>query len=731
MKKRILVLALSFLLPAALYAQEIVMEEGLLHKGDNPAWKEAAIDESDWITVSTSRHWTLQGVGGEYDYGWYRLKAVFPESMRRSAPYRDAIVITMLGGVDDSEETFLNGTLVGKTGSMPEDQTGFLSAWNWPRRYLVPADLVRWGEENLIAIRVFNGTDAGGIHGDAVRISMAGLEDLLGMTIRERDKAVDISFSPMTSAKGTVRMEVTDAATSSVSSVMTGKIKLKKGRPTCVSFPLDLHRQTILRITFTDTGKGISATKRYVPKYILTPEAPASPRYNGPLAYGARPGSPVIFRLPFSGARPMHFTAEGLPDGITLDAENGILHGTTTREGRHEITFQATNSEGSVSQPFTLVIGPDAMALTPPMGWNSWNCWGTSVSQDKVISSARAILSSGLADYGYAYINIDDAWQAPQRADDGTIVPNDKFPDMKGLGDWLHSNGLKFGIYSSPGSLTCGLYTGSLGHELADAQTYNAWGIDYLKYDWCVYQDEFNRLGDYSLEGYILPYRVMQEHLRAQPRDIFYSLCQYGMADVWKWGASVGGNSWRTTPDITDSWASLYEIGFVRQKDLHPYAGHGHWNDPDMLIVGKVGWSSSLRDSRLTPDEQYTHISLWNLLAANMLIGCDVAQIDGFTLGLLCNHEVNAVGQDLLGRQARCVLDDGTFQVWARPLADGSTAAGIFNLSGEDRPADIRAILEQAGIRAEGPIRDLWRQEDLQDTACIIPTHGVRLLRFQ
>ena len=155
------------------------------------------------------------------------------------------------------------------------------------------------------------------------------------------------------------------------------------------------------------------------------------------------------------------------------------------------------------------------------------------------------------------------------------------------------------------------------------------------------------------MAAYVRPYLKMEEYLRAQPRDIFYSLCQYGMADVWTWGHAVDANSWRTTGDITDTWKSLYNIGFERQTELWPYAGPGHWNDPDMLVVGKVGWSDNLRDSRLTPDEQYTHISLWSLLAANMLIGCDLAQIDDFTFNLLCNNEVNAVNQDILGRQAR------------------------------------------------------------------------------
>ena len=221
--------------------------------------------------------------------------------------------------------------------------------------------------------------------------------------------------------------------------------------------------------------------------------------------------------------------------------------------------------------------------------------------------------------------------------------------------------------------------------------------------------------------------------LRQQPRDIFYSLCQYGMADVWKWGEAVDANSWRTTGDITDTWESLYHIGFELQPDLYPYAKPGHWNDPDMLIVGKVGWSNNLRDSRLTPDEQYTHISLWTLLASNMLIGCDIAQMDDFTVSLLCNHEVNAVNQDILGKQAQRVVLDGDIQIWMRPLSDGSHAVGIFNVGTTDEKVDFRKYFGEMGIKGLQSVRDLWRQKDLStsDVNYFIPTHGVKYLKVK
>lgn len=347
------------------------------------------------------------------------------------------------------------------------------------------------------------------------------------------------------------------------------------------------------------------------------------------------------------------------------------------------------------------------------------------------MSSAQALIDKGLADYGYSYINVDDAWEAAERNADGTISTNEKFPDMKGLGDWLHSNGLKFGIYSSPGDYTCGGYLGSLDHERQDAETYNSWGVDYLKYDWCGYSRKFAKENSKTVAAYVRPYLLMQQYLRDQPRDIFYSLCQYGMADVWEWGRFVDANSWRTTGDITDTWASMYNIGFVQQVEVQPYGGPGHWNDPDMLIVGKVGWSSNLRDSRLTPDEQYTHISLWTLLASNMLIGCDIAQMDDFTLKLLCNREVNFVNQDILGIQAKREVKDGGVQIWRRPLADGSYAVGIFNTGSENMKVDFSKYFKELGIKNLKSARDLWRQQDLDpsQTTYFIPTHGVKYLK--
>ena len=712
-------------LALAAAAQEVSVNEARFSLGDDSAWSKTNFKDGGWQTLALDKDWTKQGVKNPDGYAWYRIHVVIPSSLKKGMTDK---VLLDLGGIDDTDETWFNGTLVGKTGSMPSDPQGYDSEWSKPRRYVVEPKLVRWDKDNVIAVRVYNGGEPGGFFERPVRIGKPEMSDLVSLSLQPENGSVVAKLKALTKTKGSVEMTLTDLATDDETSAQSRKVTLTPGKETTLSWPV--RDQNCIMVTYEDDTFGESLTATYAAPYILTPPAPATPRYNGPQVFGVRPGSPVIFRLAFSGDKPMQYAAEGLPEGVYLDPEKGVLSGSVAEAGDYPLVFIARNAQGEARAEFTLKVGAK-IALTPPMGWNSWNCWGLSVSQEKVMSSATALINRGLADYGYAYMNIDDAWEAEERAADGSIVTNGKFPDIKGLADWLHANGLKMGIYSSPGDRTCGGYLGTLDHEKQDAETWNSWGVDYLKYDWCGYSKVFNAQNDRSTASYVRPYLKMQEYLRQQPRDIFYSLCQYGMADVWTWGHAVDANSWRTTGDITDTWASLYNIGFQRQTELYPYAGPGHWNDPDMLVVGKVGWSNSLRDSRLTPDEQYTHISLWALLAANMLIGCDIAQIDDFTFNLLCNNEVNAVNQDVLGIQAHRDIDEDGIQVWSRLLSDGSLAVGIFNLNEVSVRVDLAGTLAKIGLGDVKTVRDLWRQKDIPASAYLIPSHGVRLIKVR
>ena len=476
--------------------------------------------------------------------------------------------------------------------------------------------------------------------------------------------------------------------------------------------------------------------------YILTPPVSELPRITGPTVTGAGIFRPFLFRIPATGKKPLNFSAENLPEGLQLDQATGVISGMSPAyEGDYKVVVKVSNELGETQKELHIVTG-HGLALTPPMGWNSWNCWGLSVDDARVRAAADAFLSTGLADHGWTYINIDDGWEAPERNARGEIVTNSKFPDMKGLCDYVHQKGLKVGIYSSPGPQTCGGFLGSYQHEGQDAQSWAGWGIDYIKYDWCSY-GEIGR--NDTLPELQKPYLLMRKELDKVNRDIVFSLCQYGMGNVWEWGKDVGGNLWRTTGDITDTWQSMAGIGFSQGK-CSPYAGPGHWNDPDMLVVGKVGWGTNLHPTKLTPDEQYTHISLWCLLSAPLLIGCDLSDLAPFTMSLLTNDEVLAVNQDPLGVQAKQIIISDSYQVWAKPLADGSLAVGIF-YTGTDSPVNafnwgegvpkktITMNWEYLKLSGKHTVRDLWRQQDLGEFerkfTAEVPFHGVMLLQVR
>ena len=601
-KIRLFILAALVVLPGLLSAQEVTVNEARFQSGDNPDWAVPAYDDSAWPSLSLDKEWDYQGVSNPDNYAWYRIHVRIPLSIKKRLPFPGKVLVN-LGCIDDCDETWLNGRPIGKTGTLSTDPEGYKTKYDVPRRYLVPVDWIKWDQENVIAVRVFNGDNPGGFYEGPVKIGTPALSDYAGFTVTEEGGVCKVTFASDVKTSGTLLVEGKDIYTEKADAPVTRRVNLKAGQPTVLTIPVAPAKS--LTFTYSDKTSGNQLQVAYCTRYILTPEAPATPRYNGPLVFGVRPGSPVVFRLAFSGEKPMKYAAKGLPEGVVLDSDKGVLSGSCAVPGEYPLVFTATNDKGSAQAALTLCVGEDKIGLTPPMGWNSWNCWGLSVSQEKVMSSAAALINRGLADYGYAYMNLDDGWEGEERTPEGYIQGNEKFPDMKGLGDWLHSNGLKFGIYSGP----------------------------------------------------------------------------------------------------------------------------GHWNDPDMLVVGKVGWSDNLRESRLTPAEQYTHISIWSLLASNMLIGCDISQIDDFTFNLLCNNEVNAVNQDVLGKQAHQDVDEDGVQIWSRPLADGSTAVGIFNLNETALPVQLDGALGKIGLKA-GVVRDLWRQKDIPTAAeYIIPRHGVLYVR--
>jgi len=507
--------------------------------------------------------------------------------------------------------------------------------------------------------------------------------------------------------------------------------------------------------TFKDgTGPGDShkstpqlgiLTPRTRPSAVLpgTDDLTLRPKINGPMVFGVRPHSPILYRIPVSGTRPMDIRVtklrgDGFPPGIFFDPANSTLTGRVERAGEYPLVITAKNAHGEAQRTLRLVVG-DAIALTPPMGWNSWNVFAGKVTSEKVLAQADALLASGLADHGWNYINVDDYWQnrpgetedrtlmgAP-RAADGTINSNARFPSMQALAEAIHAKGLRIGIYSSPGPTTCGGCEGSWRHERQDARTFADWGFDLLKYDWCSYERVAVGAG---LDRARLPYLVMGRALREQSRDIVFSLCQYGKDQVSAWGKTVYGSSWRTTNDVFDQWRDVYDA-IDHQSGLWQWSAPGAFNDPDMLCLGKMTWNQ-FQGSRLTPNEQYTQMSMWCLMAAPLMIGCDLTQLDDFTLNLLTNDEVLAIDQDPLGKAAARVARCGLGEIWARPLFDGSVAMGLLNA--DLAPMEIQVDLASLGLEGTWHVRDLWRQRDESDAkgayAATVPGHATHLIKL-
>ena len=503
---------------------------------------------------------------------------------------------------------------------------------------------------------------------------------------------------------------------------------------------------TTLIICFI-TGNTIKA-QNVDPSLILTPKAGPQPRINGPKIFGVRPGHPILFTIPASGNRPMTFSARKLPKGVKVDIVTGEISGSIAKRGTYIITLEVINSAGKALRDFKIVVGEE-ISLSPPMGWNHYNIYGTRITQEQVLTQAKAMANTGLINYGWSYMNIDDGWQGKRGGKHHAILPDStRFPDMHELVNEVHALGLKIGTYSTP-------WIESYGHRVGgsamnpegtfertkeniarnkkllpytigtyhfwenDAKQITEWGFDYLKYDWNPIE--------------LTETKAMYDALRNSGRDVVYSLSNSTpFATIGE--LSKVSNTWRTGGDIKDNWKSLKSRIFSQDK-WAPYARAGHWNDPDMMIVGVVGWNSAEKwPSKLTPDEQYTHMSAWCLMSVPLLLGNDISKLDDFTLSLLTNDEVNAVNQDPLGKQATIVWKDGDLGVMAKNMEDGSKAAGLFNLADNGKQ---QVVLKWTDLGIEGKyiVRDLWRQKDLgifeNEFVTQVNEHGVIMVSLR
>ena len=480
---------------------------------------------------------------------------------------------------------------------------------------------------------------------------------------------------------------------------------------------------------------------------LRTPEPPQTPHLNGPKLYGVRPGNPFLYRIPCTGNRPMGYSARNLPASLKLDRLSGIISGKAPEKpGEYDVALRASNALGKDSRHFKIVVG-EQIGLTPQMGWNDWYAYYSHVTNRDIRTAAAAMITSGMADYGYQYVDVDDAWarnpgsdnpalNGPVRDSRGDILSNARFPDMRALADYIHSLGLKAGIYTSPGPSTCAGFEGSYQHEDADAHQFSNWGFDLLKYDWC----SFGKVAKgETLADMQEPYKKMGAILEGLDRDIILNMCQYGMGDVWKWGRQAGGNSWRTTGDLGSvrnaSLPGFYKVGFANAV-LSDYAGAGGWNDPDYILIGAVGDANSAdlapRPTALTHEEQYSYMSLWSLMAAPLLFSGEMTKLDEFTLNVLCNSEVIDIDQDSLGKQGVIVRKTDEEFILEKPLEDGSWAVGLFNLTNE--PRSISADWEDLGLKGRQTVRDVWRQSNLGlfegNFSSKVPGHGVIMVRL-
>lgn len=456
------------------------------------------------------------------------------------------------------------------------------------------------------------------------------------------------------------------------------------------------------------------------------------PVFHGAKSVGNYPGTPFLYTIPTTGERPILFSARELPKGLLLEESSGIIHGTVKEKGIYNVIISARNTKGETQQTLTLAIG-DTLCLTPPLGWNSWNVFTRDIDEKMLMEIADAMVSSGMRDIGYQYINIDDFWHAAERDSlTGKPVANpQKFPHgIAYIADYLHRKGLKLGIYSDAGTKTCGKCFGGYTYEEIDAKTYAEWGVDLLKYDFCY--------TPWKKKEVIARYTKMGNALKQSGRSIVYSICNWGIFKPWEWAAEAGGNYWRTTPDIFDTWDSHFPFMksvrdiLRRQNKLTKYAGRGHWNDPDMLIAGNYGNGKATARNGLfkglTDTEYQTHVSLWAVMCSPMLASCDLRNMNEATKNILLNAELLDINQDELGKQAQLIAQTKGLQVYQKPLANGQSAWVFFNTSGKTKNYKLQKYLPKA---AQGKsVRDIWSHQHFifeENTTTIIQKHEAKV----
>lgn len=475
---------------------------------------------------------------------------------------------------------------------------------------------------------------------------------------------------------------------------------------------------------------------------ILTPLPGPALRINGPKIYGVRPNKKILYRIPCQGERPVDFEIAGLPEGLVLDEDQGIISGVSPSEkGEYLLKIIAKNGHGEASRDLKLVVG-DKIALTPPAGWNSWGGHMLMITDEIMRKTADLFVEQGLADVGFQYISVDDCWMKmspdayfnrPQgkieqhegfdyeglvgevRDVKGNIIPNKNFPDMKALTDYIHSYGLKVGLYSSPGFATCQRFAGSLYHEALDARQYAEWGFDLLKYDLCMGRERLNEFEANGMDQADF-WEPMAKYLRIQDRDIFYNLCQYGQENPWTWAPGLSIQSWRIGGDLNHNVENYFEQALRIATDLREYSKPGQWNDPDFMYIDKLTDHRKMvappKDIPLNTNERYQYVTLWSVVAAPFFFSCNINEINEFTVRLLANADVLNINQDELGYVGKVIRDSNQEVVILKKLANGSLAVAVFNRDPENE-RNIKIAWGEIGEYSEMSVYDVWRQKEI------------------
>lgn len=454
-----------------------------------------------------------------------------------------------------------------------------------------------------------------------------------------------------------------------------------------------------------------------ITQFIIAQDLNLAPVSHIPFRIGHRPNTPFFYYLPFTGARPLTFSFETLPDGWSIDS-TGVLRGNPTSAGTIDFKLVAKNIHGTSSASFSIEVG-DKLCLTPPLGWNSWNVFTTDIDENMLKQIADAMVETGMRDMGYQYINIDDFWHADSR-DSVTgkpVVDPKKFPSgMKSLADYVHSKGLKLGIYSCAGSMTCGKRFGGFGFEEIDAKTYAEWGIDLLKYDYC-----FAPWGKNAAKK---RYSAMGSALKNTNRSIVFSVCEWGLRNPWKWGSDVYGSYWRITPDIFDVWQkpSIWQYSVInilkKAERVQKYSKAGGWNDMDMLLVGNMGLgkatSANGKYKGLSNIEYQSHMSLWAFFSSPLLSSSDLRNLDEQTKAILMNTDLLSIHQDPLAAQVKVLSKKRGIRVYSKKLHDGFAIA-ILNNNETSINFDLSSIDELATPEVKD-IFDIWTKSKLSKT---------------